>query len=94
MATNGISYYSARNLRQLPDWTAEQGNTFLRTGDSLMIVSDEGTIVIVRGYFTNTVATKLMTVSGKPVSTVPDSFHNTNSINGFRGMFGLNKAII
>jgi hypothetical protein len=29
-----------------------------------------------------------------PVSTVPDSFHNTNSINGFRGMFGLNKAII
>jgi hypothetical protein len=26
--------------------------------------------------------------------TVPDSFHNTNSINGFRGMFGLNKAII
>jgi ABC-type amino acid transport substrate-binding protein len=27
-------------------------------------------------------------------STVPDSFHNTNSINGFRGMFGLNKAII
>jgi signal transduction histidine kinase len=28
------------------------------------------------------------------VDTVPDSFHNTNSINGFRGMFGLNKAII
>jgi len=28
------------------------------------------------------------------VPTVPDSFHNTNSINGFRGMFGLNKAII
>jgi methyl-accepting chemotaxis protein len=27
-------------------------------------------------------------------TTVPDSFHNTNSINGFRGMFGLNKAII
>ena len=26
--------------------------------------------------------------------TVPDSFHNTNSITGFRGMFGLNKAII
>jgi len=29
-----------------------------------------------------------------PHLTVPDSFHNTNSINGFRGMFGLNKAII
>jgi diguanylate cyclase (GGDEF)-like protein len=26
--------------------------------------------------------------------TVPDSFQNTTSINGFRGMFGLNKAII
>jgi hypothetical protein len=27
-------------------------------------------------------------------STVPDSFQNTNSINGFRGLFGLNRAII
>ena len=26
--------------------------------------------------------------------TVPDSFQNTNSINGFRGLFGLNRAII
>ena len=28
------------------------------------------------------------------VGTVPDSFQNTNSINGFRGLFGLNRAII
>ena len=26
--------------------------------------------------------------------TVPDSFQNTNSINGFRRLFGLNRAII
>ena len=25
---------------------------------------------------------------------VPDSFQNTDSINGFRGLFGLNRAII
>ncbi|MDA0306951.1 MAG: hypothetical protein O3B76_11835, partial [Proteobacteria bacterium] len=37
---------------------------------------------------------KVKPVSGGPpvmemLSTVPDSFHNTNSINGFRGIFGL-----
>ncbi|MFP6735531.1 MAG: hypothetical protein VB959_17070 [Rhodospirillales bacterium] len=30
----------------------------------------------------------------KAMLTVPDSFQNTNSINGFRGLFGLNRAII
>jgi hypothetical protein len=28
------------------------------------------------------------------LTTVPDSFQNTDSINGFRGLFGLNRAII
>jgi len=27
-------------------------------------------------------------------STVPDSFHKTNPINAFRGIFGLKRAVI
>ena len=30
----------------------------------------------------------------KYISTVPDSFHNTNPINAFRGIFGLKRAVI
>jgi len=44
--------------------------------------------------FINTLENEKTGQSFIDLPTVPDSFHNTNSINGFRGMFGLNKAII
>ena len=34
-----------------------------------------------------------MTSQIVPYSTVPDSFQNANSINGFRGLFGLNRPV-
>ena len=64
MGKRGLTYFSLTEADKLPEWVALENTTFLRTGDSLMIVSASGEIIIMRAWFSGPVPPVMRTAQG------------------------------
>jgi Ca2+-binding RTX toxin-like protein len=70
MSDRGVTYLPVTDLQYLPDWCSAAGITFGRAGDSLIISSGDGQVIVLQGYFTLGTPPTLTTVSG--IDVLPD----------------------